>query len=103
MTTPFAALEARLYDRSLAMLANATATIAAGVVEGVFDPEAIDGLNMNSVRPTFLGSLAALGAVSNGDSITITSAAHGLSAAAYTVAETSTEAGQIRLWLRKAA
>lgn len=104
MPTPFAALEARVNAVALAKCANATAIVVGQdePVDGIFDAEYIDALDVNSVRPSFLAPAASLAAAVRDTAVTIDCTPLALVAAAYTVVERRREHGMMRLFLQQA-
>jgi hypothetical protein len=71
MSAPFAALEARVNADVIRHLANATATIGAAPVDGIFDNDYISTFGMDGTSPAFQCTSASVAAVVRGTAITI--------------------------------
>ena len=103
MSSPFAALEARVNVAVMSRLPNATATIAGGAVDGVFEAAYQDVMGVVGTTPTFVASASVLSGVAQNAALTIDCPPLGLAGATYTVSEAHAEHGMTRLFLRKAA
>lgn len=76
MPAPFAAIEVQINAACVAGLANATATIGAASVDGVFDNDYLDPLGMEASAPSFVAESADLTGVVHGTTITIAGTAY---------------------------
>ena len=71
MSAPFAVLEARVNVDVIRHLANATATIGAAQVEGIFDNAYLDALGFSGATPVFNCISSAVSGVAQGDAVAI--------------------------------
>lgn len=95
MSTPFAALEARLNAAVDQHLANATADFGGGVtVDGLFSNAFVEQFGVEGLRPVFSACTTALPAVSHSTTVTINSEA-------YRVVGIQPDAGRTTLLLEK--
>lgn len=82
-------LESTVNARAVAAFANATATLGAATVSGVYRAPGADALGMAGSAPTFecLESARSAASMDRGDSITVTCAALSVSAVAHTITD----------------
>ena len=94
MATPFADIETATAASAVAALANATATIGAAQVEGIFDNAYADALGFSGTTPIFECISSAVTSVAQGDAVVI-------SGINYTVSRIEPDAGMTRLVLQE--
>lgn len=82
-------LETAVNARAVAVFANATATLGASVVSGVYRAPGADALGIAGTQPTFecLESAWAAASLDRGDTVTVTCAALSVSAVAHVVTD----------------
>jgi len=82
-------LETAVNARAVAVFANATATLGASVVSGVYRAPGADALGIAGTQPTFecLESARAAASLDRGDTVTVTCAALSVSAVAHVVTD----------------
>ena len=73
MGAPFAAIETAMAANAVAALANATATIGAAQVEGIFDNDYAGQFGVDATSPAFQCKTADVSAVGRGTAIVINS------------------------------
>lgn len=80
MVIPFAEIETALAATCLGALANATATIAGVVIDGVFDAGYRDTLGIANSSPTFRCAAADVADIASNTTVTIAGTAYRLRA-----------------------
>ncbi len=97
----FSRLAGLVNRASIALLSDATATIGADTVSGIFTNQYVDALDISSTRPAFACDASDAAGIGEGTALTITSAMHGITAGAYIVRRIEPDAGMTRLILEE--